>query len=201
MSPNDNIINMFPSGFLNDLLSYYLNCNGNDLIGTDVNLATTLTSTINVSIITLRNVVNPAPSGACNSALLSVSAEVNNLTPYLTDLQTYLSCPSVNKIWYEIINVGLCGDSFSGFFEIWLVIISTNTLLFVSMCIASVMFVQFDIKFEDPDVSEAEFVDESVNIEYVGAPSAPSHPGASHVQMVVVDSNKKAEYNLYGVVV
>lgn len=200
MSPNDNIVNIFSSGFIHDTLSYYLTCTGNDLIGNDLGNATNLTKAIDDAMEAL-TVSGFSASVSCEAALNGVSTNISELAPVLGNLTQYVQCPSLNKIWYEIVNVGLCGDSFSGFFEIWLVIISTNTLLFVSMCIASVMFVQFDVKFEDPDAPAIEVIDEFGNGEYVIAPSAPSHPGGVHVEMVAVDSNKKAEYNLYGVVV
>jgi hypothetical protein len=124
----------------------------------------------------------------------------------------------LNQVWYQVVNVGLCGDSFSGLYEIWLCIVITNTLLFVALCIASVLFVQFDHKYDDATqlipVEDEDF--QYVDGEYVNVQVAPSAPGycampgescitipnnCTTIQMTPARTNKQPEYNLYGVIV
>ena len=219
MSPNDNIINMFSSGSIHDLLDYYLRCSpdGNDILGGLFENATKFSDLIDDAISDVTSTSGLTLTDKCEYSLNNVSHAVASITPIFNYMGQLVQCPNINQIWYQIVNVGLCGDSFSGLFEIWLIIIITNVLLFFSMCIASVLFVQFDLIFEDPNTPVIEVIDEFGNGEYVVAPSAPSAPlaqfcatglcdnpgSAQVVEMVAVDSknNKNPEYNLYGVVV
>eukprot|EP01038_Epipyxis_sp_PR26KG_P007292 gene7292-9934_t len=140
MAPTQNLVDLLPSGNIQDTLSYYSTCTGSNPIGFDVTNATASVALVK------EYYVNLTTSGLCqNSSYLSSNYYiVQDLSYQVSNLTSFAECSPIQNIWDKAINIGLCDNTFTGIYVIWLAIFVTSGALYFTMCFASVLYEYFN---------------------------------------------------------
>lgn len=202
MAPSDNILKIFTSGSIFDILNYYLSCKGYNPVGTYVDDSITANNNLynTTQYATIKYSAILANKPKCLSVINQINAGVLSITTPLTDLKMYTECSPINKVWNDVVNKGFCTSGFTGLFEIWICLFVVSVFFFVVLCFASVLFVQFEA------VAEAETGANFENINY----SQSAQTGLEMTQYeeppeesfdFSPQSPSAPKYNTYGVLV
>jgi hypothetical protein len=198
MEPSDNIINIFDSGSVQKLLTYYLKCTGASPMGDYIDTATGSNTNISSAINTFLNQSGSSISSNCNLVMGNITQASNELVTPLNTLGTLIKCPNLNAVWNDVINNGLCKGIFSGLFAVWLCLFVVSVLLFVAICLGAVLFVQYEA-VENAEKSQLE------TQAYEMAQTSPDVAliAEDGLEMVTVPEggNQTEKFNTYGVIV
>ena len=197
MEPSDNIINIFGSGSVKDLLTYYLKCIGDSPMGDYIDTATGSNFNISSAIDDFL-AQGYQISNNCNQVMTNIKDASDELVTPLNTLGTLIKCPNLNAIWNDVINNGLCKGIFSGIFAVWLCLFVVSVLLFVAICLGAVLFVQYEA-VENAEKSQLE------TQAYEMAETSPDGAliAEDGLEMVTVPEggNQTEKFNTYGVIV
>ena len=169
MNPADNIINLLPDGsYIGNITAYYTKCVGenpiNDTLADVLKKFTDVNETFN-NITSQSSTFNQSYPD-CLPDLNDITSNIKIIIENLDLLGEQIECGPLYSAWNNIVNIGLCSNGFSGLFILWICQFVTSGMLFIVMCIASVMFLQYHppiaaMEGEAVAYKEAEYLDDA----------------------------------------
>lgn len=171
MQPADNLVNAL--GGLNSsvatIVNYYGNCppGASSFIQDNKNAISLQLSQVNESLTNLTIEFSNFGGGAqdCKASLDGMIGNITLMDNAITSMGEIIKCETLNPIWAAVVNTGFCDNLFGGFFILWVCQFVTSGMIFIVMCIASVMFLQYEGPKIDPEqeTQYAVAVDEEEN--------------------------------------
>ena len=151
MAPEDNLISLLDSGNMTDLsgiVGYYTKCEGGDNNPVSIQLDSISASfdLLQVYGLNVSNIFNETSyyvSADCTDMLDGAMEHFGLISQQLGEIIQLAKCDALNLAWSDVVNQGLCTNGFTGFFILWLCQFVTSGMLFIVMCIASVLFLQY----------------------------------------------------------
>jgi hypothetical protein len=156
MAPTDNLISALGgvNNTIADVVNYYGNCepgasssiqsNVNDII-----LQMNKTEEVLYNLTSFIDLNNTE----CFSHIDLITGNLSLTTDHIETIVNLIRCEVLYPAWFHVVDVGFCTDLFGGFFILWVCQFATSGALFIVMCIASVMFLQYEAPV-DPEYTE-----------------------------------------------
>lgn len=180
MDPTDNTLQMLEPGSTNyDMASYYATCTGTDPLESSLTSAYTAVNDMQSALVDAE--------AACpgNEYVANMIAEIPQMMATLYSIGNATSCPPLQAQVNEVVETGLCKDSFIGLFVIWVSQFITVLTLFSVTVVVSIMY-QFFGRYWD--ITEQQARDEVIlgvptysyfdasQANYTGGSSATTEP-------------------------
>ena len=169
MHPANNIISLLPEGsYIGNITAYYTKCDGENPINDTLRDVIKKFTSVNETFYNISN----SQSGFINQShpycqpdLKDITSNISTIIDNIILLGQQIECGPLYSAWNNIVNIGLCTNGFSGLFILWVCQFVTSGMLFIVMCIASVMFLQYHppIAATEGEViayKEAEYLDD-----------------------------------------
>ena len=167
MHPADNIISLLPEGIVSNITAFYTKCDGESPIND------TLTDVKNEFSKVKEKFDNITSESGFNQLYPNCKPDLDDITSNITviidnilSLGKQIDCGPLQLAWHKFVNIGLCTNGFTGLFILWVCQFVTSGMLFIVMCIASVMFLQYHppiaaMEGEAVAYKEAEYLDDA----------------------------------------
>jgi hypothetical protein len=164
IAPDENLIKILNAQNADtvtiDFVTYFVSCENSIVASNNQEVSSTLLIVQNVldSLpskdiaigllqLTLLAAGTPLPQ-ACTNAIGDLYSTTSNprLTGLVADVLYYADCTYLNAAYQQTVYTGLCGNFIVGVFVTWITQFITSGMLFISgLCIASVVYLQFEI--------------------------------------------------------
>ncbi len=127
MDPVNNALSILPSDVYN-VTAYYATCVGTNPLESSINTAEAYVLDMETALDTL--LLTPQCSG--NTYLINAQSIINNIQVVIANVTTETSCePTYNQL-VDVLETGLCEQSFQGIFTIWIGQYLTTSLMLVT---------------------------------------------------------------------
>ena len=167
MEPTENLLTLAPDSVY-DVTSYYSTCAGENPLQPSLESAQQLVLESEAAVQMLLD-----STCANDQYLLDSLVYFQDVEDVLASMQRLLACPPTQKQFQLVLNEGLCDDSFTGIYIIWLVqFVCAAGILLCSIIVACAYsrFAKRPASFDDRDPI---ITIDYVNIDDVSDPSAP----------------------------
>lgn len=138
MEPTENLLSILPKGDIRDLLRYYTQCVGDNILTDPLTDIKEVLWDMQVQMTYLYEntdspCYNEAPLVTVNNSLIALGTNIDNIA-------CLVSCDEIAPLWVGAINDGFCTDFFTGYATIWIQQFVTAGLLYALCCTASVLY-------------------------------------------------------------
>lgn len=112
INPSTYVTDIFPKGDAQDILNYYLTCEGTNPLQPAINNATYYASYINQTLYSLAS----GPTAPCpgDPYITATYPYISDINSYVAEIVTLTNCSTIYNIWNSAVNEGLCTDLFTG---------------------------------------------------------------------------------------
>mmetsp|Transcript_956 Transcript_956/g.997 ORF Transcript_956/g.997 Transcript_956/m.997 type:complete len:530 (+) Transcript_956:64-1653(+) len=160
--PTYNVLNSLPnSNDIQNIANYYATCQGNTTIQVDLQSAHSYINQMYSALDTFRTL--PLCQNDIN--LIHMQGTVVQINTTLNDLSDVTTCPPIQRIWFDLVNTGVCTEFYSGIFYVWGAQILTSLFFFFTLLVVSINY-QFYPKH--PYVKERLFQNQNPNHRFFG---------------------------------
>lgn len=132
------------SSELYTILNYYINCEGESPIGSELDIAEDSLDEILDEI----NDNSAYFSSGCTAEMDMISTETTAAVASVLEMANIFECTAINSAWGKIVNEGICSEGFTGIYSLWVCLVIVAFLLFAILCIAAIVFKQFELQVE-----------------------------------------------------
>ena len=169
MQPADNLVNALgnSSSSVATIVNYYGNCppGASSFIQDNVDAIILQLNQTGEILKNITSQISGYNASGCESILDGMQGNITLMGDGIEDIGKLIQCEILHSIWDDVVNTGFCDNLFGGFFILWVCQFVTSGTIFIVMCIASVMFLQYEGPKIDPELENqyAVAIDEDEN--------------------------------------
>jgi len=136
IDPSGNLVGLFsPNSVMRQNLEYFLYCQGQNPFQTQVDIATTALNSLNSTL--QSSTYSMALSQECKDVLQSDIAQLSNI---LYEIPSLVSCVPIFQLYDTAVQMALCNQGTSGFYNIMVVLFAAAAELYLLMCTVSIFY-------------------------------------------------------------
>jgi hypothetical protein len=94
--------------------------------------------------------------GTCTQEMNGLVTTLDSMNTNVASLLSQFDCTPINNAWAKIVNSGLCGDFYSGFYQLWVVLVLCAFLLFFLLIFAALLFKQYEQQVVDHEPAQSD---------------------------------------------
>jgi hypothetical protein len=148
VNPAVNLANLTPE-MARDMVVYYSTCKGTDPFDASLTKVSTGALDFKSKFFTPFDSSSSASfdsqctANAHQSYGGEITAASNAIADSINVVNMQTDCEPLNTVYEKFLNQGLCGNLFTGFFDVWMCISLTSVAIYFLMCFTSVMWQYF----------------------------------------------------------
>jgi hypothetical protein len=150
MNPLSNTANLIPRDIYN-VTSYYLDCSGVNSLQTDLNDAFLFVDQYDIYINQLLDTTCPG-----NAYLIESLDVLKTINTTLLSVEGEIACPPIQSQLADVIQTGLCEQSFEGIYSIWLGQYFSVSFIFLVTIIVSIIYQYFGQFWGDIEIQSVD---------------------------------------------
>ena len=147
MAPSTNFVQLF-KGNLARVVSFYVFCSGDyNPLQREVDLMESVIADAERVLLKAKPSISPQCYDAVQSNYSAIASNISSLA-------ALLPCPSLNRIYSDMVLVGVCSNGATGLYNIWILVFLLAAVLFVGLCLGNLIYVHFGLHVVALDEAE-----------------------------------------------